>query len=244
MRIKLTIEYNGSAFSGWQSQPNGNAVQDYVERALSNFLGGEQVRIYGAGRTDVGVHAQGQVAHFDTEKKVNPFKLCLGANLSLPQGIAITDAQVVEDSFDARFGASSKTYQYSFYVSPTRKPLLDDTRTQLYTMPNVELMQQAANLLVGEHDFAAFQKSGSTIKGTVRKINSLTVTQSENLIDLTINGNAFLYNMVRIIAGTLIAVGYGKITLDDVFQMLQTGKRKTGIKTVASKGLTLKEVIY
>ncbi len=244
MRIKLTIEYNGSAFSGWQSQPNGNAVQDYVERALSNFLGGEQVRIYGAGRTDMGVHAQGQVAHFDTDKKVNPFKLCLGANLSLPQGVAITDAQVVEDSFDARFGASSKTYCYAFYVSPTRKPLLDDTRTQLYTMPNVHLMQQAADILVGEHDFAAFQKSGSTIKGTVRKINSLTVSQSDNLIDVTVNGNAFLYNMVRIIAGTLVAVGYGKITLEDVFDMLQTGKRKTGIKTVASKGLTLKEVIY
>ena len=244
MRIKLTIEYNGKDFSGWQSQPNGNAVQDYLEGALSNFLGGQSVRIYGAGRTDVGVHAVGQVAHFDTDKRINPFKLCLGVNLSLPEGIAVTNAEVVSDDFDARFGAKSKTYCYGLYVSPTRKPLLDTTRCQLYSMPNVEKMQQAATLLCGEHNFAAFQKSGSNLKGTVRTVNSLTVTQQGQLIDIQINGNAFLYNMVRIIAGTLVAVGNGKISLDDVKDMLATGKRKTGIKTLCSKGLTLKEVIY
>ena len=244
MRIKLTIQYDGSAFCGWQSQPNGNAVQDYIERALANFLGGEQVRIYGAGRTDVGVHAIAQVAHFDTAKKVNPFKLCLGVNLSLPTGVAVTDAEVVDDNFDARFGAVSKTYRYSFYISPTRKPLLDATRCQLYTLPNVELMQKCANLLVGTHDFVAFQKCGSNTKGTVRTVNSIDVSVKGELIDLTINGNAFLYNMVRIVAGTIVAVGYGKITLDDVQQMLDTGKRKTGIKTLVSKGLTLVEVLY
>lgn len=244
MRIKLTIEYNGSAFCGWQSQPNGNAVQDHVERALANFFGGEQVRIYGAGRTDVGVHAIAQVAHFDTDKKVNPFKLCLGVNLSLPSGVAVTNAEVVDDTFDARFGAASKTYRYGFYVSPTRKPLSDATRTQLYTMPDATLMQKCADMLIGTHDFAAFQKSGSNTKGTVRTINSICVDVQGDLIDVTVNGNAFLYNMVRIIAGTLVAVGYGKITVEDVAQMLATGKRKTGIKTVASKGLTLVEVLY
>ncbi|MBR2974169.1 MAG: tRNA pseudouridine(38-40) synthase TruA [Clostridia bacterium] len=244
MRIKLTIQYDGSAFCGWQSQPNGNAIQDHVERALATFLGGKQVRIYGAGRTDVGVHAIAQVAHFDTDKRVNPFKLCLGVNLALPSGIAVTNAEIVEDAFDARFGATSKTYRYSLYVSPTRMPLLDATRCQLYTMPNVDLMQKCADMLTGTHDFAAFQKAGSNTNGTVRTIHAINVAVDGSNIDVVVNGNAFLYNMVRIIAGTLVAVGYGKISLSDVQAMLDSGKRKTGIKTLASKGLTLVEVLY
>ncbi len=245
MRIKLTIEYIGTAYNGWQSQANGNTVQDKVEQALSMYFGGKKIRIYGAGRTDVGVHATGQVAHFDTQEQVNPYKLCLGVNLYLPQDIAVTSASVVQEDFDARFWADSKTYRYRIYASATRKPTLDVNHAQVYRPLNVDAVQKAAKLLVGTHDFAAFQNSGSNLVGTVRTLNSVEVLQKEgDIIEIVVNGNAFLYNMVRIIAGTLVAVGSGKIELSDVQDMLDKHTRKKGIRTLPARGLTLEKVYY
>lgn len=242
-KIKLTIEYVGTDFCGWQSQVNGSSVQDAVERALGKYFDCDFVRVYAAGRTDVGVHAKGQVAHFFTEKKVNPFKLCLGVNLSLPSSVAVTNAEIVDDSFDARFSAVSKTYCYRVYVSPVRKPTLDVNHTQVYKPLDVEAMQQAAKLLVGTHDFVAFQKTGSNLKGTVRTVNSFDVVEVQpNVIHFVVNGNAFLYNQVRIMCGLLVEVGKGKYNQDDVVAMLNGTKLK--FKTLASKGLTLEEVFY
>ena len=242
-KIKLTIEYIGTEFCGWQSQPSGNSVQDAVEHALGCYFDCEFVRIYAAGRTDVGVHAKGQVAHFITDKQVNPHKLCLGVNLALPSSVALTKAEIVDDDFDARFSALSKTYCYRIYVSPTRKPLLDVNHTQVYKPLNVDLMKQAASLLVGEHDFAAFQNTGSNLKGTIRKINSFDVQQPDcNCIYFVINGNAFLYNQVRNMCGLLVEVGKGKYTLDDVTNALNGVKLK--YKTLPAKGLTLERVYY
>lgn len=242
-KIKLTIEYVGTDFCGWQSQTNGVSVQDTVERALGKYFNCDFVRIYAAGRTDVGVHAKGQVAHFVTDKSVNTFKLCLGVNLSLPSTVALTSAEVVDDDFDARFSAVSKTYCYRVYVSPTRKPTLDVNHTQVYKALDVDAMRKAAELLVGTHDFCAFQKTGSNLKGTIRTVNSLDVTDNgDGTIYFTVNGNAFLYNQVRIMCGLLLEVGKGKFGLDDVKQMLDGHKLK--FRTLPAKGLTLEKVYY
>lgn len=242
-KIKLTIEYVGTDFCGWQSQSSGNSVQDAVERALGKYFDCEFVRIYAAGRTDTGVHAKGQVAHFTVDKKVNPYKLCLGVNLALPESVAVTNAEIVDDGFDARFSAVSKTYCYRIYVSPVRKPLLDVNHTQVYKPLNVDNMRKAASLLVGEHDFATFQNTGSNLKGTVRTVNSFEVQQYENnCIYFVVNGNAFLYNQVRNMCGLLVEVGKGKYTLDDVANALNGTRLK--YKTLPAKGLTLENVYY
>ena len=241
-KIKLTIEYDGTDFCGWQSQKNGLSVQDTVERALGKYFDCDFVRIYAAGRTDNGVHANGQVAHFTTDKSVNCYKLCLGVNLNLPSSVAVTNAEIVHDDFDARFGAISKTYCYRVYVSPTRRPLLDGTHAQVYKPLDVSAMREAAQLLVGTHDFAAFQKTGSNLKGTVRTVNSFEVSQDNDTIAFTVNGNAFLYNQVRIMCGLLVEVGKGNFALDDVRAMLDGTRLK--FRTLPAKGLTLERVYY
>ena len=241
-KIKLTIEYDGSNFCGWQSQKNGTSIQDTIERALGKYFGCDFVRIYAAGRTDNGVHAKGQVAHFTTDKTVNSYKLCLGVNLNLPSGVAVTSAEIVDGDFDARFSAISKTYCYRIYVSPTRRPLYDSTHTQVYKPLDVEAMRKAAALLVGTHDFAAFQKTGSNLKGTVRTVNSFEVESDGDVIAFTVNGNAFLYNQVRIMCGLLVEVGKGKFTLDDVQKMLNGARLK--FRTLPARGLTLEKVYY
>lgn len=246
MRIKLVIEYIGTAYNGWQSQTNGNTVQDKVESALSSYFGGQTIRIYGAGRTDVGVHATGQIAHFDIDKPVNVYKLCLGVNIYLPSDIAVRSAEVVEDDFDARFWADSKTYRYRLYVSATRRPMLDINHCQVYRPLDIAKMREAAKLLVGTHDFKNFQNSGSNLIGTVRTLNSVELLEkSDNIIELVVNGNAFLYNMVRLIAGTLVAVGSGKLDVNDVATMLDANcNRVKHVRTLPSRGLTLEQVYY
>lgn len=242
-KIKLTIEYVGTDFCGWQSQPSGNSVQDAVERALGKYFDCEFVRIYAAGRTDVGVHAKGQTAHFTVDKQVNTHKLCLGVNLALPASVAVTNAEIVDDAFDARFSAQSKTYCYRIYVSPTRKPLYDVNHMQVYKPLDIAAMQNCANLLVGEHDFAAFQNTGSNLKGTVRKINFFEVQHKEDdCIYFVVNGNAFLYNQVRNMCGLLVETGKGKYDVGDVMSALDG--RKLKYKTLPAKGLTLEKVFY
>lgn len=241
-RIKLTVEYVGTDFCGWQSQKNGVSVQDVLEKALGEYFDLPFVRVHAAGRTDVGVHSKGQTVHFDIDRAVNTFKLCLGVNTRLPSSVAVTDAEVVSDDFDARFSAVSKTYCYRIYVSPVRKPTLDVNRLQVYKPLNVAAMQQAADMLVGTHDFCAFQKQGSNLKGTVRTVHSFKVEEDADGISFRVNGNAFLYNQIRIMCGLLVQIGKGKFGLDAVKTMLNGGKLT--FKTLPSKGLTLEKVYY
>lgn len=242
-KIKLTIEYVGTDFCGWQSQTNGNSVQDAVERALGKYFDCDFVRIYAAGRTDVGVHAKGQTAHFTADKDVNLYKLCLGVNLALPESIAVTNAEIVQDDFDARFSAVSKTYCYRIYVSPVRHPTLDVNHTQIYKPLDVGAMKQAAQLFVGTHDFAAFQNTGSNLKGTVRTVNSFEVEEKDGgVIEFIVNGNAFLYNQVRNMCGLLVETGKGKYNINDVKKSLEGVRLK--YKTLPAKGLTLERVYY
>lgn len=241
-RIKLTVQYVGTDFCGWQSQKNGVAVQDVLEKALGRYFDCQFVRVYAAGRTDAGVHARGQTVHFDAPAQVNPFKLCLGVNTALPGSVSVTDAQIVDDSFDARFSAISKTYCYRVYVSPTRRPLWDVDHMQIFKPLNVEKMNGAAKILIGTHDFAAFQKNGGNLKGTVRTINGFEVIENGAEIQFWVNGNAFLYNQVRLMCGLLIEVGKGKFQLSDVHDML--GGQKLTFRTLPARGLTLEKVFY
>lgn len=243
IKIKLTIEYIGTDFSGWQSQRGGNTVQDKVERALGKYFNCEFVRVYASGRTDVGVHAKGQVVHFWADREVDLFKLCLGTNLNLPSTIAVTNAEFVDENFDARFSALSKTYCYRVYISPIRKPTLDVNHMQEYKPLDITAMQQASKLFVGTHDFSAFQKTGSNLKGTIRTVNSFDVVDNgDNTISFWVNGNAFLYNQVRIMCGLLVQVGKGNFTQEDVQRMIDGTKLQ--FNTLPAKGLTLEKVIY
>ena len=247
-RIKLIVEYVGTGYCGWQSQKNGVSVQDTLEKALAQFLHKSFVRVYAAGRTDVGVHARGQTVHLDVDEDVNPFKLCLGVNLLLPPDLSVVDAAKVSDDFDARFDAVDKTYCYRMYVSPTRRPTLDVFCLQVYKMPDVSAMREGAKLLVGRHDFAAFRATGSSAKTTVRTVFSVTVGSTPvygaELYEVRVTGNGFLYNMVRIIAGELYAVGCGRASCADIEQALKTGDRTLLFRTMPAKGLTLEHVEF
>lgn len=243
MRIKLLISYDGTAYCGWQVQPNGITIQEVLEQAWLD-LTGEKVRITGSGRTDAGVHALAQVAHFDTQSSIPPEKIFLALNVRLPNDIKVLKSEKIDDDFHAVKSAKQKTYRYSTYLSKTILPLKERYSVQLERIPDIEKMKLCAKMLVGEHDFKAFCASGSGAKTTVRTITSIKIEKATENIDFIVSGNGFLYNMVRIIVGVLLSVGYNESTINQVEQMLLTGKRPVKIKTLPAKGLTLTKVEY
>ena len=244
MRIKLTLGYDGTDYCGWQVQPNGVTVQQILEDAVFS-LTGERVRVTGSGRTDAGVHAEGQVAHFDTKKDNIPAtKFAKALNTFLPENIRVFSSEQVEENFHACTSAKRKTYRYLFYLAQTENPLKERYALKIDGKLDFDKMRECASLLVGEHDFKGFCASNSGAKTTIRKIYSLKITKKNNEVYLTVTGNGFLYNMVRIIAGALVGVGKGEITKQQILEMLETGKRPKKIKTLPPKGLTLEKVTY
>ena len=243
MRVKLTITYDGSEFCGWQIQPNGITVQQTIEEAIEKVTG-EKVRVTGSGRTDAGVHATGQVAHFDTNSSVPPHKFFKALNIVLPPAVKVVASEKADDDFHACASAKRKTYEYSLYVSESELPLKERYAVRLDRTPDVDKMNECAKLFIGEHDFKGFSASGCSAKTTVRTIYDLTVIKTGNDVIISVTGNGFLYNMVRILSGTLVKVGYGEMTADDVNEMLKTGERSLGGKTLPPKGLCLKQVEY
>jgi tRNA pseudouridine38-40 synthase len=244
MKIKLTLTYDGTNYHGWQVQPNGVTVQEVVENALFT-LTGEKIKVIGSGRTDAGVHAEGQVAHFERENDNIPTeKYAVALNIILPDDVKVVKSERVDDDFSARRSAKRKTYLYRTYVSTAILPLKDRYAVQLEKQPDVSAMKACAKLLEGEHDFKAFCSSGTSVKTTVRTVYSIDIEERGNEIIFSVTGNGFLYNMVRIIVGTLLAVGRGKIGKKEVEDMLATGKRALGGKTIPAKGLTLLSVEY
>ncbi len=242
-RIKLTISYLGTNYHGWQYQDNANTLQKEVESAIEKLFG-QFCRVTGAGRTDEGVHALNYPLHFDAPKNIPLSKIVLGLNRFLPQDISAVSAQRVGDDFDARKSAKSKTYLYRFYIDSARQPFLDQTHLQLYKQPDVEKMKRGGALFCGTHDFSAFARQGSNILGSVRTIYSLDICQEENILEITVKGNAFLYNMVRNIAGTLLWLGQGKLQTEDIETMLSLKKRIKYFKTLPGKGLTFVQADY
>ena len=244
MKIKLTVSYDGTNYCGWQKQKNGISVQEVLENALSSLVG-EQIKIIGSGRTDAGVHAEGQVASFSTTKEnIPPEKYTFALNSILPPDIKIIDSKLVEDNFNACTSAKKKTYQYSMYCSKIEKPLKERYFSRIYPMPNIEKMKKASELFVGERDFKNYCSTGGNVKTTVRTIYGLDIENIGEDLIIKITGNGFLYNMVRIIAGTLLDVGYDKITLEQIENSFSEMGEKARGKTLPAKALKLLSVEY
>ncbi|MCL2235317.1 MAG: tRNA pseudouridine(38-40) synthase TruA [Defluviitaleaceae bacterium] len=246
MGILLTIAYDGTNYNGWQIQKNGVTVCGALSEALTQVLGGENFSVLGASRTDAGVHALGQRVHLMTEgeTRVPLEKLPQVINSALPRDIAVNDAIIVSDSFHPIRDAKSKTYVYKIHNHLHRNPLMWRYSAQVKTPLNLKMMQSACEYFVGEHDFAAFCSTGSSVNSTVRTIYSLSISENDGLMEICINGNGFLYNMVRIIAGTLVEVGGGKIHPNQIPEIMKAKDRTQAGKTMPPQGLTLVEVFY
>ena len=244
MKVKLTVSYDGTDYCGWQVQPNGVTVQEVLENALETVVG-QRLKITGSGRTDAGVHAKGQVAHFETPfDNIPAEKFYKALNVHLPPDIKVLDSQLASDDFNARRSAKSKTYSYFCYLSNVEQPLKERFAVKLDRQPDIQKMQEVAKILVGEHDFKCMCSSGSGVKTTVRTIYSIDIEQQEDDITFSISGNGFLYNMVRIMVGILLDIGLNRLTEKDVEEMFITGKRKFSIKTLPAKALRLIKVEY
>ncbi len=243
MRIKLTIEYDGTSFCGWQIQPNGISVQGTITEAIKKITG-EDVKLIGSGRTDSGVHAEGQIAHFDTDSSVPPEKFASALNAVLPEDVKIVKSEKVSDDFNARFSAKKKTYEYRMYVSEYSKPLKCRYAVWVNYPLDVKKMNEAAQAFVGTHDFRCFLAANSSVESTVRTIYRAEVFNRGDEIVFSVTGNGFLYNMVRIMAGTLVAAGGGKICAGDVEKIISGKDRNAAGKTMPACGLTLKSVEY
>lgn len=242
-RVLLTVSYDGTAYAGWQWQDNAIAVQQRLEEALFDLCG-EPIRVTGASRTDSGVHALGQRAHFDTFSRIPADRYPFALNTRLPFDIRILNGQEVSGDFHARFDAKGKMYTYRIHNSPHASAMYRCYTAHIPQKLNVTRMQESLKALLGTHDFAAFQASGGSAKTTVRTIEKVQLYAEGEELTLVVKGNAFLYNMVRIIAGTLCDIGMGRIGPDAFEKALKSGNRlELGI-TAPACGLELTKIFY
>lgn len=239
----MTVQYVGTAYCGWQRQNNALSVQQVLEEAFF-ALCGEKVVMHASGRTDAGVHAKGQRVHFDSETKIPAEKLPFALNTKLPWDVKVREAIVVDSDFDARFSVRRKTYVYNFYCTPHVDPFLYPISAHLPLKPDIEKMKNVAKVIEGEHDFKCFQASGGHVKTTVRTVYSIDISENNGSYRIAVTGNGFLYNMVRIIAGTLYYAGINRLTENDVRKAFETGDRELLGITLEAKGLCLEEVVY
>ena len=242
-RVRLTIEYDGGGYSGWQRQDNAMTVQEKVEGALTKLLG-VPTPVTGASRTDAGVHALGQVAHFDTSSRIPAEKFAFALNTMLPPDIRVRSSAEADGAFHARFDARGKIYRYQIFASPHHSALLRRTHAHCIYPLNTALMDAEAGDLTGTHDFRAFAASGSVAKDTVRTVMAARVVRRGDEVTFLILGTGFLYNMVRIAAGTLMQTGSGKLPPGAFRRALSDGDRLTLGVTAPPEGLTLMRVFY
>ena len=243
MRIALGIEYDGSAFCGWQSQPHCDAVQDALERAVER-IAGHPVRLVCAGRTDTGVHALGQVAHFDTDADRPDSAWVRGVNAHLPDSVAVNWACQVDDSFHARYLACRRRYRYLLLNRSTR-PALRSRQVGWFHLPLDEVrMQAAANLLLGEHDFSAFRAAECQARSPVKVIYEATVRRAGEMITFDFVANAFLHHMVRNMVGSLVYVGKGSQPVEWILELIASRDRAKAAPTFSPAGLYLVAVDY
>ena len=242
-RFKMIVAYDGTHYNGFARQPNGVTIQETLEEAIRKIVQHE-VRTLGAGRTDQGVHAKGQCVTFDSDTKVPVGKLARAINSKLPLDISVKSVEEVDMDFQPRFGAKRKTYRYQILNAQVRDPFLYKYSLAYPYHLDTQLMQEAANEMIGKHDFACFCSSGSSVKDTVREIYSIEINQHEDLVTVDIRGNGFLYNMVRIIIGTLLHVNEGKLSTGDIKKIINGKDRQKAGPTVPPQGLTMLDIIY
>lgn len=242
-RYKMIVAYDGTNYHGFARQNEATTVQGTIEKAIARITR-QEVLTLGAGRTDAGVHAKGQCIAFDLETKIPTDRLLKAINSQLPPDIVIQSIEEVNESFHPRFGAKRKTYRYQIWCGD-----LPDPFTYRYVLHypykvDEKIMQEAANNMVGEHDFACFCASGSQVKETVRTIYSIDVKRDGDMIAIDVCGNGFLYNMVRIIIGTLLYVNEGKLSTGDITKIISGKDRKKAGPTVPPQGLTMLNIVY
>lgn len=241
--IRLDLEFDGADFCGWQVQDNGRTVQGEMERAIRQVTG-ETVRVTGCSRTDAGVHARHYVMNFRSATTIPPERLMHPLNNALPPDIRVRASRQVPDAFHARRDATSKTYVYQF-LNEDVEPAIGRSYLALERGPlDEDAMRNAARLFLGRHDFRAFRSTGSSVRSTVRTIFAIDLVRAGSLYRLTVTGDGFLYNMVRIIAGTLFYVGHGTRSLQDVRDALADGDRLRAGKVAPARGLCLESVHY
>jgi tRNA pseudouridine38-40 synthase len=241
--ILLEIEYDGTNYCGWQVQKNGVAIQQKIEEAIE-CLTGEKLRINGAGRTDSGVHALGQTATFNTDSTIPSSNLSKALNQILPKDISIISSRKVPVDFHARFSATGKIYRYIILNRQQRSPFYERKAYKYGKKLDIAAMKEAAVHFTGSHDFKAFMASGSSVEDTVRRIERLDVSKDGDLITIEIEGNGFLYNMVRIIAGTLVECGEGRKRTTEIPGIISDCNRQAAGRTLPGHGLYLVKVKY
>lgn len=241
--IKLTIEYDGKKFNGWQKQPNKLNIQGEIEETI-NSITGEKIELIGSGRTDAGVHALGQVANFKTNSNIPIEKMAVAINSRLKKSIIIKSAEEVDERFHSRYNAKCKTYRYIINNSQYGSAIYRDLEYCFPIKLDVDKMKMAAKYFEGEHDFAGFKSSGTSSKNSIRTIYKAEVKSKEDRVIIELTGNGFLYNMVRIISGTLLDVGLGKILPEDIPDIIESKNRQKAGKTLPAHGLYLVEVKY
>lgn len=243
MRVLLKISYLGTGYHGWQVQPNGITVQEEIQNALESVY---KVRlgITGCSRTDAGVHANEFYCHYDTEKLISEQGIISALNCTLPDDIAVLDCRYVENDFHARYSAKGKNYVYLIYNSSTPNPFYEDRCWRIARKLDVDKMNSFAQSLVGKHDFLGFSSSGRTVEDTVRTIYNCSVERKNDFIEISVTADGFLYNMVRIIVGTLVDVSDGKISDDSASEILASKNRVLAGATAPAKGLYLNKVLY
>ncbi len=241
--IRLTIEYDGKCYNGWQKQPDKLNIQGEIERAIFNITK-EEVDLIGSGRTDAGVHALGQIANFKTNSNMPIEKMAIAINSQLKNSIIIKKAEEVDERFHSRYNAKQKTYRYVINNSEYGTAIY---RNLQYCFPiklDEEKMKEAAKYFEGEHDFKAFKSSGTSGKNSVRTIYKAEVRKEGDNIIIELTGNGFLYNMVRIISGTLLDVGLGKIKPEEIPEIIESKDRQRAGRTLPAHGLYLVQVVY
>ncbi len=248
MRYVLKIAYDGTDYAGWQRQKNAISVQEVLENALQQALRID-ARITASGRTDAGVHAAGQVCHFDSDEITVPAeKLPDCLNRFLPSDVRVIEGWGGAETFDSNRSAKRKTYCYSLYVSKREMPLKERFSVRIEDAPCIEILRQKAKLFEGTHDFKAFCASGSSVKTTVRTVYEVRVEENESFgsrdLKIYVTGNGFLYNMVRTMTGELLDLATGRRTEESLFKAYETGQRELLGKTMPAKGLTMMQVEY
>lgn len=245
-KIFVSIEYDGTNFSGWQIQPEKRTVQGVIQKAIFELLN-EDVNIFASGRTDSGVHAFNQTAHFEINSDFDIKKLPQALNSKLPKDVAILKAKIIKDKdFHCRFSIKQKTYLYKVYCNKIKQPLQENKAVQVneIVLKNIKKMKDASQYFLGEHNFYSFCSSGNSTKNFNRTIYSIKIKKTDNNIDFYITGNGFLYNMVRIMIGTLIAVGENKIQPEQISEIIKSKNRSLAGKTMPAYGLYLYSVKY
>lgn len=241
--IKLIIEYDGKGFNGWQKQPDRLNIQGEIEKAIEEITG-EKVDLTASGRTDAGVHSLGQTANFKTDSKIPTEKFTKAINSRLKKSIVIKSAEEVDEKFHSRYSVKSKTYRYIINNSENGTAIYRGLEYHVPMKLDYEKMNEAIKYFIGEHDFKAFKASGTSSKSSVRKIFDGSVRKEGERVIIEVTGTGFLYNMVRIISGTLLDVGLGKIKPEDIPSIIESKDRTKAGKTLPAHGLYLLQVNY